>query len=449
MHAFPQLRRLEDKYRDELAVVGVHSAKFTQEKAVDNVRQAVLRYDIGHPVVNDSDFDVWRRWGVRAWPTFMFVGPDGNVLGKHEGEFDVEALDGVISNIISDFDGRGLIDRTPLHFTLERERMADGPLSFPGKALAHQPSDTLIIADSNHHRLILAGLDGTVRAVVGSGEAGLADGDFASSRFRDPQGVALDGDALYVADTKNHAIRRVDLAGKRVETLAGTGEPAPMFNRGGPGTTTAIKSPWDVALVPDEGDCALYIAMAGFHQLWRLDLLSGRIVPHAGSGRENIVDGPLQMAQLAQPSGIVSDSERLYFADSETSSIRTADTDTGGAVSTIVGEDLFSFGDVDGMGKSARLQHPLGVDLAGGFLYLTDTYNNKIKRLELATGQVTTLFGTGEPGLRDGEGEEAQFNEPGGLSIAGDLMLIADTNNHAIRVANLVSGIVSTLAVAP
>jgi hypothetical protein len=447
MHAFPQLRKLEDKYRNEMVVVGVHSAKFTQEKAVDNVRQAVLRYDIGHPVVNDSDFDVWRRWGVRAWPTFMFVGPDGTVLGKHEGEFDVEALDGAIANMIADFDSRGLIDRTPLSFTLERDKMAQGPLSFPGKIIAHEPSNTLVIADSNHHRLVIAGLDGDARAVVGSGEPGIVDGDFASSSFHDPQGLALDGDSLYVADTKNHAIRRVDLSKRRVETIAGTGEPAPTFSSGGPGKTTPIKSPWDVSLGP-YGEI-LYIAMAGFHQLWRLDLTSGHIEPHAGSGRENIVDGPLDTAQLAQPSGIVSDGSKLYFADSETSAIRTADIDPKGVVSTIVGEDLFSFGDVDGKGTRARLQHPIGVDLAGGFLYLTDTYNNKVKRIELVTGQVTTLFGTSEPGLRDGDGPQAMFAEPGGLSVAGNRMFIADTNNHVVRVVDLVSGVVSTLSVNP
>ncbi len=445
MHAIPQLAELEAKYRDEMVVVGVHSAKFTQEKSLDNVRQAVLRYDINHPVANDSGFEVWRRWGVRAWPTFMFVGPEGTVLGKHEGEFDKDALDRAIAGLIGDFDARGLIDRTPIHFTLERDKMSDGPLSFPGKVMADRESDTLVVADSNHNRLVVAGLDGRVRAMVGSGAAGLTDGDFASARFRDPQGLALSGDQIYVADTKNHAIRRVNLSEGNVVTLAGTGQPASRFSSGGPARSTPIKSPWDVALC----DTDLYIAMAGFHQIWRLDLASGFMAPHAGSGRENIVDGPLLSAQLAQPSGIVSDGSKLYFADSETSAIRTADVDAAGFVSTIVGEDLFSFGDLDGPGKSARLQHPIGVDLAGGFLYLTDTYNNRIKRIELVTGEVTTLFGTGQSGLEDGYGKGASFHEPGGLSVAGDLIFVADTNNHAIRVADIVSGSVSTLALLP
>jgi DNA-binding beta-propeller fold protein YncE len=375
----------------------------------------------------------------------MFVGPDGTILGKHEGEFDANALDGAISQIIADFEAQGLIDRTPLKFKLERDKESDGPLSFPGKVVADESSDTLAIADSNHNRIVVANLNGQVRSVVGSGKQGLLDGDFNSAQFSDPQGMSLDGTVLYVADTKNHAIRRVDLAKENVETIGGTGEPAPMFNRGGHATATAIKSPWDVALHGTQ----LFIAMAGFHQLWLLDLVSGDIKPHAGSGRENIVDDTLDMAQLAQPSGIVTDGTKLYFADSETSAIRTADLDSDGRVRTIVGEDLFSFGDIDGVGKSARLQHPLGVDLTSDHLYIGDTYNNKIKRISLATCQVTTLLGSGDPGLRDGSGLETQFNEPAGLSFAGQRLFIADTNNHVVRIADLVTGIVSTLQIAP
>ena len=441
MHIFPQLRKLEEKYSAEMAVVGVHSAKFTAEKATNSVRKAILRYEIGHPVVNDLDFEVWQRYAVRAWPTLIFVDPEGKVVGKHEGEISHDAFDQFIGEMVTRFDEQGLIDRRPLHFRLERDKAKERPLAFPGKVLADAPSQRLFVADSNHNRVVIASLDGRVRDVVGTGEKGLVDGSFDHAQFNDPQGMALDGETLYVADTNNHAIRRVDLVNKRVDTLAGTGEQASMFHAGGSGLSTALNSPWDVAL----SDGTVYIAMAGFHQLWRLDLETREVVPHAGSGRERIEDGPLDMAALAQPSGIVTDGSKLYFADSETSAVRTADISRTGRVASIVGQHLFTFGDVDGTGDQVRLQHPLGIDLHDGVLYITDTYNNKVKRVFPATRGATTLVGTGSPGYKEGPGLSAEFDEPGGLSVARGNLYIADTNNHAIRIVDLTSCEVSTL----
>lgn len=441
MHIFPQLRKLERKYANELAVVGVHSAKFTTEKATHNVRKAVLRYEIEHPVVNDKDFVVWQHYGVRAWPTLMFIDPEGKVIARHEGEFPLEALDGVIGEMIKEFDAHGLMDRRPLRFKLEREKELERPLSFPGKVEADAASGRLFIADSNHNRIVVASLDGQILDIVGSGRAGLADGGFGEAAFNDPQGMALDGEILYVADTRNHAIRKVDLVKHTVQTIAGTGEQAMMSRTGGAGVSTSLSSPWDVAL----SDGTLYIAMAGFHQLWKLDLATNEVRPHAGNGRERIVDGPLASAQLAQPSGIATDGTKLYFTDSETSSIRTADLGSDGSVATIVGLDLFTFGDVDGVGDQVRLQHPLGIDVREGILYIADTYNNKVKRGFPATRGVTTLLGSGDPGHKDGAGRKAQFHEPGGLSVADGKLYIADTNNHAIRVADLKSQEVTTL----
>jgi DNA-binding beta-propeller fold protein YncE len=441
MHVFPQLRKLEQKYAGELAVVGVHSAKFTSEKDTANLLQAVLRYDIEHPVVNDSDFKVWQRYGVRAWPTLMFIDPEGNVLGKHEGEIQFDAMDGVLSEMVAQLDSRGLIDRRPLTFRPEREKERDGPLSFPGKVLADKNSGRLIVADSNHNRIVVASFEGQVTDIVGSGKQSFDDGAFDRCSFYDPQGIALDGDTLYVADTKNHAIRAVDLADNRVRTLAGTGEQAVMFHGGGNGPSTSLNSPWDLAV----HDGTLYIAMAGFHQLWRLDLATNEVRPHAGNGRERIVDGPLDHSQLAQPSGIATDGGKLYFTDSETSSVRTADLDPDGEVSTIVGLDLFTFGDVDGAGDDVRLQHPLGIDVQDGVLFITDTYNNKVKKALPDTRGVSMLLGSGIAGHTDGTASSAAFHEPGGLSVVGDTLYIADTNNHAIRVADLKDGTVETL----
>ncbi len=439
MHVFPQLRKLEHKYKNELAVIGVHSAKFTSEQDTDNLRKAVLRYELEHPVINDGQFVVWKQYSGRAWPTLIFIDPQGKIIGKHEGEITFEDFDTVIAQMVQEFEGKGILDRTPLNHRMEEG--AKSALAFPGKVLADEATDRLFISDSNHNRIILSTLEGEVRQVIGSGEVGFADGDFRIASFDHPQGMALDGDGLYVADTENHAIRRVDLAGGKVETVAGTGRQARGFGKGGDALSTDLSSPWDLAL----HDGTLYIAMAGIHQLWSLDLEAKQVRPYAGNGREAPVDGPLLTASLDQPSGITTDGKVLYFADSEASAIRTADLNDSGRVGTIVGQDLFVFGDVDGTGDAVRLQHPIGIHFHDGVLYVADTYNNKIKRVFPQTRSVLTMLGTGEPGYLDDEANQALFHEPGGVSVAAGKLYVADTNNHAIRVADLDTGEVGTL----
>jgi hypothetical protein len=434
------LRRLERKYADVLAVIGVHSAKFPTEHETANIRQAVLRLGLDHPVVNDAAFEVWNLYGVRAWPTLIFIDPQGRVIGKHEGEAPYEALDHLLGELVRQYDAQGLLTRTPLVFRAERERLAESFLRFPGKVLADAASGRLFVADSGHHRVVIADLTGRVQQVVGSGEAGLADGPLATARFAGPQGLALAGDRLYVADTENHALRVVDLAAGTVTTLAGTGEQARGLPQGGPARAVALNSPWDLAIAGDR----LYVAMAGCHQLWVLDLAQGTLAPFAGTAREGLRDGPRAEAWLAQPSGLALDDGVLYFADSETSAIRAVDL-ASGLVRTLVGQGLFDFGDVDGIGDAVRLQHPLGVAVQGEVLIVADTYNHKLKRLGPRTRACTTWAGNGEPGYRDGPAATAQFYEPGGVSVAGDRVYVADTNNHAIRVVEAASGAVSTL----
>lgn len=440
----PQLRQLERKYARELVVIGVHSAKFMAEKATENLREAILRYDIAHPVINDADFLVWQTYGVNAWPTFFFISPAGKVIGKHAGELPPEPIDRILTEMVREYDASGLIDRRPLAFA--REQLPDTPLRFPGKVAVDAANERLIVADSGHHRLVLASLDGVVQQVAGSGAPGLHDGPLATATFNAPQGIAVapDGDVLYVADTENHAIRRVDLVAGTVETLAGTGEQARRYLLAGPGREVELNSPWDLARAGD----TLYIAMAGFHQVWSLDLAGPdcTVAPYAGSGRENIVDGLLSEAQLAQPSGITTDGERLYSADSETSAVRAIDLDPGGGqVHTLVGVGLFDFGDADGVGDAVRLQHPLGVCAYEGTLYIADTYNHKIKQLDPRGRAVTTIAGS-EPGHADGPALQARFREPSGLAAANGKLYIADTNSHAIRVVHLSTGEVTTLA---
>src|SRR6185436_18497608 len=121
---------------------------------------------------------------------------------------------------------------------------------------------------------------------------------------------------------------------------------------------------------------------------------------------------------LAQPSGLATDGKRIFFADSEVSAVRSADFAPTGRVETLIGEGLFKFGDVDGKYPAARLQHCIGVGFNDGWLYVADTYNHKIKRLDPRTRELVTFAGTGKPGLADGKGTNALLNEPTGICFA-------------------------------
>ncbi|HEY2951246.1 MAG TPA: thioredoxin-like domain-containing protein [Verrucomicrobiae bacterium] len=444
IHIIPDLKRLEAEFPNELVVIGVHSAKFDNEKQTDNIRQAILRYEIEHPVINDKDFVVWHSFGARSWPTLVLINPSGRIIGYHSGEGIYDLFDHVIGETVRHFDEKKQIDRAALSLKLERTKGPKPLFSYPGKIAGDAKSKRLFFSDSNHNRLIVATLDGAILDVIGDGEIGLRDGDFATARFFRPQGVCFDGEKnfLYVADTENHAIRRVDLNAKTVETLAGTGQQARRPNVEGTGRRVELNSPWDVLLK----DNTLFIAMAGPHQLWSLNLTTLEAKVHAGSGRENIADGELKSAALAQPSGLTTDGQRIYFADSEVSAVRAADFKRDGRVETLIGEGLFKFGDVDGKFPEARLQHCIGVAWHEGFVYVADTYNHKIKRLDPKTRELTSFLGSGRPGAADGDRAGAQFNEPNGLCFVGDKMYVADSNNHLIRVCEWKSGQVRTLA---
>lgn len=433
MHILPDLKKLERQYENELVIISVHSAKFENEASTANIRNIVQRYDIEHPVLVDREMRVWDSYAVRAWPTLVLIDPQGRIVTQLAGEGHYDELNRAIGALAAKFRQSGQLDETPLKLALEAARAEATPLRYPGKVLADAASQRVFIADSAHNRIVIADLNGEVRAVAGNGMAGFDDGSFAAATFHNPQGMALRDGVLYVADTNNHAIRALDLKNKTVRTIAGTGEQAPWRATGGVGTRAPLSSPWDVQLAGD----TLYIAMAGTHQIWALDLKSGRVGPFAGSGREARGDGARSTAAFAQSSGLASDGRELFVADSETSTIRAVELpNTGTQVRTLAGGDLFDFGDEDGVGNNARLQHPLGVAYADGVLYIADTYNSKIKTLDPRTGRVATFLG---------DGGHTQFYEPGGLSIAGGKLYIADTNHHRVRVVDLATKAATTL----
>lgn len=440
MHELSQLGKLERKYRRELAVIGVASPKYTAEGDPDNLRRAVQRYGIEHPVVSDPESAVWDAYAVSAWPTLVFLSPTGQVIGRHAGEAHFEALDGVVAQIVEEYRREGSLLPGPLSFAVAPFSRPPSLLSFPGKVLP--AGDRVFIADSGHHRIIVADADGRARQIVGSGEAGFVDGSLTSARFDRPQGMALDPSGiLYVADSENHAIRAVDFTAEQVTTIAGTGRQAVRRVRSGPAKETDLSSPWDLACA----DGRLYIAMAGLHQIWALTLDTGTVEVWAGTGHEAIRDGAREQAWLAQPMGLSLDGRTLLVACAEAQAVRAIDLDTD-MVGTLAGRGLFDFGDDDGPAAIATLQHCQGVTAAGSTVYVADSYNNKIKAIDRNVSTVSTYLGSGRAGTLDGPGANARFWEPGGIAVEGRTLWIADTDNHLIRISDLDSGHVRTFS---
>lgn len=273
IHMIPVLEAIQAKYPNEVVVIGVHSAKFgPSEGLTENIRQIVERYNIRHPVINDHEFIVWSRYGVRAWPTFVVIDPQGNVVAMQAGEIPFEAFDAYVGGMIAYYDGQDVpvLDRTPLPTLIDSAGDPAHLLLFPGKVLIDAPTNRLFIADTNHHRIVI--VDMTTRlvtAVIGSGQRGSRDGTYPVAQFNAPHGMALRDNILYVADTNNHLIRRVDLESRAVTTLAGTGRMGqglmPFTMAISDPLTFDLRSPWDVAF-DDTG--RLFIAMAGTHQIW-------------------------------------------------------------------------------------------------------------------------------------------------------------------------------------
>ncbi|MCZ2108141.1 MAG: redoxin domain-containing protein [Dehalococcoidia bacterium] len=446
-HIIPDLKRLEDEFKDTLVVIGVHSGKYTTEHDDDAVREAVARYGLQHPVVNDPDFAVWNTFGANAWPTLVLIDPAGNLVGGHAGEGVYPLFEPIVKSLVTEFDAKGLVDRDS-QVPLKLDSTATSTvLSFPAKVLADEPGGRLFIADSGHNRILISDLNGVLQQAIGDGKEGFADGAADEAEFRQPQGLGLstNGETLYVADTRNHAVRAVNIETGEVTTIAGTGQQADRFPaRDAKASETALASPWDVVNVGEQ----LYVSMAGLHQIWAIDLHEGTVAVFAGTSREGIDDGPrTSMATLAQPSGISTDGTYLYWADPESSSIRRLRLQSEGEaqVETLVGTGLFDYGNTDGAGRQAKLQHAQGVVYAAGKLYIGDTYNHEVRELDLPTMALTTLAGDGTHGWSDGTGRSARFDEPAGIGFADGRVFVADTNNHLIRVIDPGSGSVSTL----
>ena len=381
--------------------------------------------------MHDPELSIWRDYGVEAWPSLVIVDADGSVLTRLAGEPDPTAFAKAIDELVAAAGKSG--DLKPKQLALKLEEMPQGRFLFPGK-LKPVPGATprWVLADSGHNQIVLLDDAGADLKRYGSGKIGLADGDAATATFDHPQGLVAADDAIFVADTGNHAIRRIDLKTGAVTTLAGNGKRggllpvAPQLAQG-----FALASPWDLEKKADH----LFFANAGTHQLGELDVKSGKVSRLAGSGAEDLVSGTAERAAFAQPSGLTlsKDAATLYVADAESSAIRAVALGDGAKTSTttIVGAGLFDFGRIDGSFAVARLQHPLGLAVNGDKILVADTYNSRIRTLDL-TKKTVSDFDGGKYTCIDPICYPTR--EPAGIVVASaDRVLLVDTGNHRIE----------------
>lgn len=486
LHVLDELRPLEEKYSDVLVTVGVHSPKFEHEADPVALAAAVERYEIHHPVLDDPELETWKAYTARAWPTLVVIDPEGYIVAHLSGEGHADGLGVLIPELIAQHEARGTLHRGSGPYVAPEP--TSGTLRFPGKALylpagrgtsaagsagksaagsagksdagapAGSGAGTWLVTDTGHHRLLELGTDfHTVLGTFGTGIKGHADGLGTAldsrepvAEFNEPQGLVLlpedvaakTGYDVVIADSVNHRLRGLSLADGTVTTLVGNGvqrllETGPArVDEDAAGFTgrltehpleVSLSSPWDVVWSAKLN--AVVIAMAGVHQIFSFEPLSGAVSIIAGNGLEGLFDGPAHEAWFAQPSGLAEDADgNIWVADSETSALRKLVIDDDGTVTveSAVGKGLFDFGFRDGEASGARMQHPLGVTvLPDGSVAIADTYNGAVRRYDPATKTVSTLArGLLEPSDVIVDHTQTAGSEP--------LLVVVESNKHQL-----------------
>ena len=407
------LGHLRARHRERLQVVAVHVPRFDAEREVrrSSKRSHFQQHDF--PIAHDGDWALWQHYGIEAWPTVVLLDGDGNVRDRIVGEGGLRELDARVASLISELTPQ-LVNADPIR--LRRSGEPPLPLRFPvGLALS---GNYLYVADSGHHRVLECDSSGRILRQFGSGSPGFIDGPMELAALSRPHGLFVQRDVLYVADTGNHAIRAIELRTGDITTVCGAGRPGTTVEGSlADPRAVALDQPRDVVLAGDK----LYIATAGDNRVWRLDLGTSTIAAVAGSGRLAVADGSGEMASFAEPVSLACVQQTLYVCDAAGSAVRSVHTRTG-VVSTLVGQDPWAFGRVDGARTDARLQHPqaLALDPAAPVLWIADSGNDTLRRLRLGGGELTTFE------------LPQRLHAPCGLAVSQDTVWIADTDAHAV-----------------
>ena len=368
------IKKLHERFGDELVVIGVHTGKFSHEKELDALKEALLRYEITYPVVNDAEHVIADAYAARGWPTTILVDNRGYIAHHASGEQKLLEWNGRLSSC-------GLSAKYKKNNTSSNTKV----LSFPQKVLA--TPDFLAVANTNKNEVWLSDYEGNVYETI---------------TVERPMGMAYQGNILYICEADT--VSEYNVTTKSKQTLIDN-----------------LRNPYDIVIKNNR----MIVALAGSHLINVYDVKTKSLLESYGNKFEALRDGKAEECQLAQPSSLTQIDDITYFIDAESSSLRKVENK---AISTLIGEGLYTYGDSNS--GEILLQHPqalcagiMGDGCGGGRLFIADTFNNKVKAYFPDDNSMMTLL--------------EELNEPSGISKKGCELFITNTNAHEIVVFDL------------
>lgn len=358
--------------REEEAVdlLGVHCPRFPAEEDPRRLLSILDCAGVDFPVYDDSDKSIRKAYLINIWPAAVVVDPMGFLAWAREGSFPAEALRPTVRTIAKTAKSVGSL-------------APDGPEGFKGSSLGLLPlrisvkGDSMTILDGRKNRLLFARLDAPSRAAKVVRSVDLGD-----RRESGVTGFCLEDGRVFLSDRRRRSVRVLDPRGKEVEAFSGDPPSRKLIS------LPSFGCPKDAAF-----SCGLlYIASATSHQIWVQSLSGGGSKPFAGTGRPGMDDGPAGTGTMGYPEAMIGERGVLFFTDSYSSSVRWVDPGTG-EIGTIAGEGPSLYGCRDGKGSRALFQRPMGLCLHGGALYVADSYNDRIRAIDLSTERTSTFYG--------------------------------------------------------
>lgn len=423
-----ELARIRARHPVGLSILGIHLPKFDAEVDDRVVLKALNRQRISFPVANDRNWITWQHFGITRWPSVALIDSEGVVRDIVTGDDNGEVLERKIAELIDEASSSHSLVEHPFRPKNQEEKTA---LLFPSGLAV---TDThLYVSDTAHHRVLECTHQGRILREFGTGHPDLNDGPANEAAFNSPRGLCLIRETLYIADTGNHALRRVNLISGEVVTLLGSGKPGQAKEGVSKHSSeNSLNMPWGLSGSNDK----LYMALAGSNQIWEYELGNARMRFIAGTGDLGIADGPGRNALFAQPTNLALVQQTLYVVDSATSSVRAIQLQQG-MVQTLVGHGLYEFGDQDGERREARMQYPqaIALDPNSPVLWIADTYNGSLRKLRLGGGGMTT------------QQLPHSLNQPTALAVGSGALWIADAGAHEVLRYDLGTELVARLPI--